>query len=264
MLGTSQSETDSSEESEELVEKDLHMSGTMGAQSVRSTGRSTSSGEGLREPSGHEVPKEPEEFEDHRPELDGSESEEEESEFEDELDEESALNDSSYLSQASEDRSRLEDYREEIEELVRQVVPDEIENIDAMINQFQGRERELINTLRNMADQGTTIEASDDEDSEEETGSYEDEDGEEDGSEEEGSGEEMEEETEDEDGEEDGEEEEGSGEEMEEETEYEEEEYEDEYEEEEVGEEEEASGSYDSEYEDGSDEYEDQSSFEEE
>lgn len=43
--------------------------------------------------------------------------------------------------------------RAEVEELVRQVVPDEIDNIDEMMTQFRGREQDLINTLRTMQDQ---------------------------------------------------------------------------------------------------------------
>jgi len=40
--------------------------------------------------------------------------------------------------------------REEVEALVRRVVPDEIDNIDEMMNQFKGREEELVETLRTM------------------------------------------------------------------------------------------------------------------
>ncbi|KAL3804987.1 hypothetical protein ACHAWO_001845 [Cyclotella atomus] len=43
--------------------------------------------------------------------------------------------------------------RAEVEELVRQVVPDEIDNIDEMLTQFRGREQDLIATLRTMQDQ---------------------------------------------------------------------------------------------------------------
>lgn len=45
------------------------------------------------------------------------------------------------------------DIRSEVEALVRQVVPDEIDNIDEMLTQFRGREQDLINTLRTMQDQ---------------------------------------------------------------------------------------------------------------
>lgn len=42
------------------------------------------------------------------------------------------------------------EYREEIEALVRRVVPEEIDNIDEMMAQFAGREEELVETLRTM------------------------------------------------------------------------------------------------------------------
>jgi hypothetical protein len=48
------------------------------------------------------------------------------------------------------DNSRI---RAEVEELVRTVVPDEIDNIDEMLTQFRGREQDLIATLRTMQDQ---------------------------------------------------------------------------------------------------------------
>lgn len=40
--------------------------------------------------------------------------------------------------------------RAEVESLVRRVVPEEIENVDEMMLQFQGREEELVETLRTM------------------------------------------------------------------------------------------------------------------
>lgn len=45
---------------------------------------------------------------------------------------------------------RLAEIRAEVEALVRRVVPDEINNIDEMMNQFKGREEELVETLRTM------------------------------------------------------------------------------------------------------------------
>jgi hypothetical protein len=45
-----------------------------------------------------------------------------------------------------------EKYRPIVEELVRKVVPDEVDNIDAMMEQFIGKEHELVATLQNMAD----------------------------------------------------------------------------------------------------------------
>lgn len=43
-----------------------------------------------------------------------------------------------------------EDMRAEIVELVRTVVPDELDNLDEMLTQFSGREEELVMTLRTM------------------------------------------------------------------------------------------------------------------
>lgn len=40
--------------------------------------------------------------------------------------------------------------RDQVEELVKRVVPEEIENVDEMMSQFAGREEELIETLRSM------------------------------------------------------------------------------------------------------------------
>jgi hypothetical protein len=54
---------------------------------------------------------------------------------------------------ASDSASALQkraEIREEVEALVRRVVPDEIDNIDEMMNQFKGREEELVETLRTM------------------------------------------------------------------------------------------------------------------
>ena len=53
----------------------------------------------------------------------------------------------------SEDPSRARQRREvraEVEALVRRVVPEEIDNVDEMMNQFKGREEELVETLRTM------------------------------------------------------------------------------------------------------------------
>jgi len=41
----------------------------------------------------------------------------------------------------------------EISELVKLVVPDELENLDEMLLQFRGREEELVDTLRKMRDE---------------------------------------------------------------------------------------------------------------
>ena len=57
-----------------------------------------------------------------------------------------------------------------VEELVQRVVPEEIQNVDEMLNQFRGREDELIDTLRTMQElyrtRNTTHRGCDGEDSE--------------------------------------------------------------------------------------------------
>lgn len=58
---------------------------------------------------------------------------------------------SSNASQISQqDKRQMNAYRVEVESLVRRVVPDEIDNIDDIMEQFSGREEELIETLRVM------------------------------------------------------------------------------------------------------------------
>eukprot|EP00977_Amphora_coffeiformis_P026986 scaffold32086_cov183-Amphora_coffeaeformis.AAC.5 len=98
------------------------------------------------------------------------------SQFEEDPQFEESYSEASFLSGGSDDQKTQLAFRDEIEALVKQVVPDEIENIDAMIDQFVGREQELIATLRNMADQGAHITESSDEevDEEEDEESYED------------------------------------------------------------------------------------------
>ena len=56
---------------------------------------------------------------------------------------------SGILDTASQSAKR-EDTRKEVEELVMRVVPEEVDNIDEMMNQFKGREDELLETLRTM------------------------------------------------------------------------------------------------------------------
>jgi hypothetical protein len=48
------------------------------------------------------------------------------------------------------ERRRINAYRAEVEALVRRVVPDELPNVDDILIQFNGREQELIETLRAM------------------------------------------------------------------------------------------------------------------
>jgi hypothetical protein len=64
---------------------------------------------------------------------------------------------SSYVNQSvssssdyRDDKQRISAFRAEVEALVRRVVPDEIDNVDAIMIQFSGREEELIATLRGM------------------------------------------------------------------------------------------------------------------
>ena len=45
---------------------------------------------------------------------------------------------------------KRDEIRNEVEELVRRVVPDEIDNVDEMMIQFRGREEDLLETLRTM------------------------------------------------------------------------------------------------------------------
>ena len=54
---------------------------------------------------------------------------------------------------------RLAEIRAEVETLVRRVVPDEIDNVDEMMKQFEGREDELIETLRTMQERSVAQKA---------------------------------------------------------------------------------------------------------
>lgn len=62
---------------------------------------------------------------------------------------EDTMGSDSLMTEAQVSRNR-EEMRAEVEMLVRRVVPDEVENIDEMMLQFEGREDELIETLRTM------------------------------------------------------------------------------------------------------------------
>jgi len=54
---------------------------------------------------------------------------------------------------------KREEVRSEVEALVRRVVPEEIDNIDEMMNQFKGREEELVETLRTMQERAVAQKA---------------------------------------------------------------------------------------------------------
>lgn len=55
--------------------------------------------------------------------------------------------------------AKLAEYRSEVEALVRRVVPEEIDNVDEMMNQFKGREEELVETLRTMQERAVAQKA---------------------------------------------------------------------------------------------------------
>ncbi len=57
---------------------------------------------------------------------------------------------STNISDTMSNNHKRAEIRAEVEALVRRVVPDEIENVDEMMSQFQGREEELLETLRTM------------------------------------------------------------------------------------------------------------------
>jgi hypothetical protein len=64
----------------------------------------------------------------------------------------------SLASSPSKARKR-EELRAQVEELVRKVVPEEIENVDEMMLQFRGREEELVETLRTMQERAVAQKA---------------------------------------------------------------------------------------------------------
>jgi hypothetical protein len=57
---------------------------------------------------------------------------------------------STTLSDSPSKAAKRDEIREEVEKLVRRVVPEEIDNVDEMMLQFKGREEELVETLRTM------------------------------------------------------------------------------------------------------------------
>jgi hypothetical protein len=59
-------------------------------------------------------------------------------------------------SMTSEEQRRREAYRVQIEDLVRKAAPDEIGNVKNMMDQFVGREAELINTLQTMLERSVS------------------------------------------------------------------------------------------------------------
>jgi hypothetical protein len=73
----------------------------------------------------------------------------------------SAASASESVSQASSPSKakKREELRAQVEELVRRVVPEEIENVDEMMLQFRGREEELVETLRTMQERAVAQKA---------------------------------------------------------------------------------------------------------
>ncbi len=55
----------------------------------------------------------------------------------------------------SEDQEKREEFRTQVEELVRIVLPDETDKVDAMMDQFKGREAELVSTLQTMEERSS-------------------------------------------------------------------------------------------------------------
>jgi hypothetical protein len=56
----------------------------------------------------------------------------------------------------TEDREKRAEYQAQVEALVRLVLPDEVEKVDAMMEQFKGREAELVSTLQTMQERSAT------------------------------------------------------------------------------------------------------------
>ncbi|GKZ01331.1 hypothetical protein MPSEU_001084100 [Mayamaea pseudoterrestris] len=105
-----------------------------------------------------------------------SEEESEESEEDDESDNEAEASEELVIP----DEATRAAYRSQVAALVGEVVPSEVDNVDAMMEQFLGREAELIMTLQNMA---AARESSDEDDDEEEESDEEEDSGDEEGSE---------------------------------------------------------------------------------
>jgi len=59
----------------------------------------------------------------------------------------------------SEDRRKRSEYRVQVEELVKIVLPDETEKVEAMMDQFKGREAELLSTLQTMEERSSNTRA---------------------------------------------------------------------------------------------------------
>jgi hypothetical protein len=63
------------------------------------------------------------------------------------------------LSDTASKAQKREEVKSEVEALVRRVAPEEIDNVDEMMNQFKGREEELVETLRTMQERAVAQKA---------------------------------------------------------------------------------------------------------
>jgi hypothetical protein len=63
------------------------------------------------------------------------------------------------VSESPSKAAKRAEVRGEVEALVRRVVPEEIDNVDEMMNQFKGREEELVETLRTMQERAVAQKA---------------------------------------------------------------------------------------------------------
>lgn len=86
-------------------------------------------------------------------EVDENEEEDEESQSESEG---SGSVSESTATSRTEDREKRAEFRAQVEALVRLVLPDEVEKVDAMMEQFKGREAELVSTLQTMQERSAT------------------------------------------------------------------------------------------------------------
>jgi len=66
---------------------------------------------------------------------------------------------STSVSETPSKAAKRAEVRAEVEALVRRVVPEEIDNVDEMMNQFKGREEELVETLRTMQERAVAQKA---------------------------------------------------------------------------------------------------------
>lgn len=66
---------------------------------------------------------------------------------------------STSVSESASKARKRDEIRQEVENLVRRVVPEELDNVDEMMMQFKGREEELVETLRTMQERAVAQKA---------------------------------------------------------------------------------------------------------